>query len=243
VEESPHYRPLYRPLYRQVYDSLVRQIADGAWRPGEALPSEQALASKLGVSQGTVRKALDSLVVEQLIERRQGKGTFIAEHTQERALFRFFRLTLPDGTRAIPVSAGETVRRRPARDLEARRLDLATAAPVIEINRVRLIDGEPTIVERIALPATLFPGIERRTPLPNALYALYQHDYGQNIVAAEEQLRADAAGKDDARRLGLPTGAPLLHIERVGIAVDGTRVEFRVSRCDTRRLHYAVTLS
>ncbi|MFO0452679.1 MAG: GntR family transcriptional regulator [Pseudomonadota bacterium] len=68
VEESPH----YRPLYRQVYDSLVRQIAEGAWRPGEALPSEQALAARLGVSQGTVRKALDTLAVEKLIERRQG---------------------------------------------------------------------------------------------------------------------------------------------------------------------------
>ncbi|MCZ8130507.1 MAG: GntR family transcriptional regulator [Steroidobacteraceae bacterium] len=240
VEESPH----YRPLYRQVYDSLVRQIAEGAWRPGEALPSEQALAARLGVSQGTVRKALDTLAVEKLIERRQGKGTYVAEHTAERSLFRFFKLTLPDGTRATPTTEeGETVRRRAARAPELKRLGLAPGASVVEINRVRSIDGSPAILERILLPVALFPDIDKRIPLPNALYALYQREYGQNIVAAEEELHADVARREDAKRLGVVVGTPLLHIERVGIGVDGTRVEWRTSRCDTRRLVYAVTLS
>ena len=82
--------PDFQPLYKQVYDVLVRRIAEGAWRPAEALPSEQALAAELNVSQGTVRKALDALVAENLVYRRQGKGTYVAEHTQEHALFRFF---------------------------------------------------------------------------------------------------------------------------------------------------------
>lgn len=241
VEESPH----YRPLYRQCYDALVRQIAEGAWRPGEALPSEQALAARLGVSQGTVRKALDALTAEKLIERRQGKGTYVAEHTQERAMFRFFRLTRPDGTRATPETAeqSENVRRRPAKAVEVRRLNLESGAQVVEIVRVRNVDGAPAVLERIVLPVALFPDIDRRLPLPNALYALYQREYGQNIVAAEEELRADVARKEDAKRLGVAPGTPLLHIERVGVSVDGTRVEWRTSRCDTRRLVYAVTLS
>ncbi|HWM70591.1 MAG TPA: GntR family transcriptional regulator [Steroidobacteraceae bacterium] len=75
--------PGYRPLYRQVYDIVVRRVAEGKWRPGEALPSEQNLAREMGVSQGTMRKVLDSLTAEKLLERRQGKGTFIAENTQE----------------------------------------------------------------------------------------------------------------------------------------------------------------
>jgi len=79
VTESPG----YRPLYRQVYDIVVRRVAEGKWRPGEALPSEQNLAREMGVSQGTMRKVLDSLTAEKLLERRQGKGTFIAENTQE----------------------------------------------------------------------------------------------------------------------------------------------------------------
>jgi GntR family transcriptional regulator len=233
----------YRPLYRQVYDSLVRRIANGAWRPGEALPSEQALAVTLGVSQGTVRKALDALAEEKLIERRQGKGTYLAEHTQERALFRFFRLTLPDGTRGTPISTGETVRKTTARGLVAERLGLDPGTPVIEIVRVRLIEQNPAVLERISLPAAMFPGLEKRAPLPNALYTVYQHEYGQNIVAAEERLRADIASREDMRRLGIRAGAPVLRIERVGLGVDGARVELRVSRCNTDSLYYAVTLS
>lgn len=239
MDDSPH----YRPLYRQVYDFLVRQIAEGAWRPAEALPSEQALAEKLGVSQGTVRKALDALSVEKLVERRQGKGTYVAEHTQERSLFRFFRISEPGGERSYPTSADETTRRRPARPVEARKLHLDKGAQVVEISRTRLIDGEPAVLERSVLPIALFPDIDKRRPLPNALYALYQQEFGVNIVSADEELRADAATREDARLLGLQPGAPLLHIERVAIALDGKRVEWRVSRCDTTHLVYAVTLS
>jgi len=239
MDDSPH----YRPLYRQVYDFLVRQIAEGVWRPAEALPSEQALAEKLRVSQGTVRKALDALAVEKLVERRQGKGTYVAEHTQERALFRFFHLAEPGGERTYPTSADETTRRRQARPAEARKLHLDRGAQVVEISRTRLIGGKPAVLERSVLPVALFPDIDRRRPLPNALYALYQQEYGVNIVSAEEELRADAATREDARLLGLKPGDPLLHIERVAIALDGKRVEWRVSRCDTTHLVYAVTLS
>ena len=239
MDEAPH----YRPLYRQVYDFLVKQIVDGTWRPAQVLPSEQALAAKLGVSQGTVRKALDTLTVEKLVERRQGKGTYVAEHTQERALFRFFRLATVDGVRAVPTSDAETFRRRAARRDDIARLKLSSGAQVFEINRIRLVDGAPVILERIVLPLALFPGIDRAGRLPNALYALYQREYGQNIVAAHEELRADLARKDDAKRLRIKVGDPLLHIDRVGVALDGLRVEWRTSRCDTRHLVYAVTLS
>ena len=240
MDESPH----YRPLYRQVHAALVRQIAEGAWRPGEALPSEQALAARLGVSQGTVRKALDALAVEKVIERRQGKGTYVAEHTPERSLFRFFRLSHADGTRATPETRDdETVKRRAGRPTELKKLGLEPGAQVVEIARVRLIGAKPAILERIVLPLALFPDIDKRGPLPNALYSLYQREYGQNIATADEELRADAAGREDAKKLGVAPGTPLLHIERVGIGVDGTRVEWRVSRCCTRDLVYAVTLA
>lgn len=239
MEASPH----YRPLYRQVYDFLVKQIAESAWRPSEALPSEQALAEQLKVSQGTVRKALDVLAVEKLIERRQGKGTYVAEQTQERALFRFFRLAEPGGARAVPTSTDESVKRRPARSAEVRKLGLDRGDQVVEVLRTRLVDGTPVIFERNILPLRFFPDIDRRQPLPNTLYAMFQQDYGINIVSAEEELRADLAGPEDVRRLPLALGAPLLQIERVAIALDGQRVEWRLSRCDTSRLVYAVTLS
>lgn len=235
--------PSYRPLYRQVYDYLVRQIAEGGWQPGEVLPSEQALAGKLHVSQGTVRKALDVLGTEKLIERRQGKGTFVAEHTQERAMFRFFRLSRPGGARCIPTTTGETLRRRSARSAEAQKLKLEPQAQVVELNRIRMVDGDPAVLEKIVVPLALFPDIEKRAPLPNALYSLYQRQYGLNIVATEEELHADVARSDEAKRLRIKAGTPILHIERIAVALDGTRVEWRISRCDTRRLVYAVTLS
>ena len=239
MDESPR----YRPLYQQVYDFLVKQIAAGEWAPGESLPSEQALAGRLNVSQGTVRKALDVLAADSLIDRRQGKGTYVAEHTAERALFRFFRLARPGGERAVPTSAGDTLKRRPARAADAARLGLAVGAEVYEVNRVRLVDGEPVVLEKIVLPAALFTDLERHSPLPNALYALYQREYGVNIVSAQEELRADAARRDDCRRLRVAPGAPLLHIDRVAVSLEGVRIEWRSSRCDTSRLAYAVTLS
>jgi len=239
MDESPR----YRPLYQQVYDFLVKQIVAGEWAPGESLPSEQALAGRLNVSQGTVRKALDALAADSLIDRRQGKGTYVAEHTQERALFRFFRLSRPGGARAVPTSAGDSLKRRAARAADVARLGIAAGAEVYEVNRVRLVDGEPAVLEKIVLPAAVFPGLEHHAPLPNALYALYQREYGVNIVSAEEELRADTARKEDCRRLRLAPGAPLLHIDRVALSLEGARVEWRTSRCDTTQLVYSVTLS
>jgi GntR family transcriptional regulator len=235
--------PGYRPLYRQVYDIVVHKVAQGLWRPGEALPSEQALARELGVSQGTIRKVLDSLTAEKLLERRQGKGTFIAENTQERALFRFFRMAKPGGERLAPTSGGETVRVRGSRAAEQAKLDLSRGDRVVEITRTRLIDRRPAIHEVIILPAPLFPGIERRTPLPNTLYSLYQTAYGVNIVAAHEELSAAIARPEDVATLAVAPGAALLVIDRVAISLQERKVEWRLSRVRSDDIVYAVTLN
>ena len=239
MDESPR----YRPLYQQVYDVLVKQIAAGEWGPGESLPSEQALAVRLNVSQGTVRKALDALASDNLIDRRQGKGTYVAEHTHERAMFRFFRMARPGGARVLPTSTGDVLKRRVARAADIAKLALKPGADVYEVIRLRDIDGVPAVLEKIVVPAALFPGLERHDPLPNAIYALFQSEYGVNIVSTEEELRADAARKEDCRRLRLKPGAPLLNIDRVAISLEGARVEWRTSRCDTTHFVYAVTLS
>ena len=233
----------YRPLYRQVYDIVVRKVVQGVWKPGEALPSEQALAREMGVSQGTMRKVLDSLTSEKLLERRQGKGTFIAENTQERALFRFFRMARPGGERLAPTCGEETVKVRASRTIEQAKLGIAKGDKVVEINRTRLIDGRPAIREQIALPAALFPGIEKGGQLPNTLYSLYQTEYGINIVSAQEELRAIAATAEDATYLGVAIGEPILLIDRVAVSLQDLKVEWRVSRVRSDDLVYAVTLN
>jgi GntR family transcriptional regulator len=235
--------PGYRPLYRQVYDIMVRKVAQGVWRPGASLPSEQNLAKEMGVSQGTMRKVLDALTAENLLERRQGKGTFIAENTQERTLFRFFRIARPGGKRMTPERVDETVKLRASRAIERTKLGLARTDKVVEIVRTRHIEKVPSIHETIVLPAPLFPGIEKRPSLPNSLYSIYQSDYGLNIVAAHEELSAQLATAADQEELGIPKGGPILVIERLAVSLQDQKVEWRISRVRSTDLVYAVTLN
>ena len=237
--------PDFQPLYKQVYDVLVRRIAEGQWQPGQVLPSEQALAAELHVSQGTVRKALDTLAAENLVQRHQGKGTYVAEHTQEHALFRFFRLAHPntDGERTAPESTEAHCKRRAATAAEAEKLHLSKGAMVVEIKRVRLIDGERAVSEKSIVPLKLFPEIDHQDALPNTLYSLYQSVYGVNIVLAKEELTAVLATKGDEKELGIKPGLPMLRIERIAVAINGQRAELRISRCDTRHVVYAIDVS
>jgi GntR family transcriptional regulator len=235
--------PGYRPLYRQVYDIMVRKVAQGVWRPGASLPSEQNLAREMGVSQGTMRKVLDALTAENLLERRQGKGTFIAENTQERTLFRFFRISRPGGKRMTPERVDETVKVRASRAPERTKLGLARSDRVVEILRTRHIEKAASIRESIILPAALFAGIEKRSSLPNSLYSLYQSDYGINIVAAHEELSAQLATQEDHEVLDIPKGSPILVIERLAVSLQEQKVEWRISRVKSGDLVYAVTLN
>src|ERR1700751_3895095 len=162
----------FRPLYRQVKDVLVRRIADGAWAAGGALPSEPDIAADLGVSHGTVRKALDELAAENLVVRRQGKGTFVARHDEARILFQFFKLIPDTGERRFPDSRILGVEARDADADAARILNLRKGARVVAIERVRMLADTVCIFERIVLPNALCPGIEKRE-LPNKLYERY----------------------------------------------------------------------
>jgi GntR family transcriptional regulator len=235
--------PGFKPLYQQVKDLLIERLISGVWRPGDLLPSEIQLAEELGVSQGTVRKALDEMTASNLLVRRQGRGTYVAEHDQEHALFHFFKMTDRAGRPLVPESRVLRIAKASARAGEAARLQLAPQAEVIRIARVRSLDGRPAIFERIVLPAALFPGLHEKRDLPNTLYTLFARDYGLTIARAEERLSADRAGAEAARLLGLDREAPLLSIDRVALALNGRPVEWRISLCDTRDQVYSVTLA
>jgi GntR family transcriptional regulator len=234
--------PGFKPLYQQVKDLLIGRLIGGYWKPGDLLPSEMQLAEELGVSQGTVRKALDEMTAGNLLVRRQGRGTYVAEHDQEHALFHFFKLTDREGRPLVPESRVLRLARGAAKSAEAQRLSLAPGDEVIRIARVRSLAGRPAIFERIVLPAAVFPGLDERA-LPNTLYTLYAHDYGITIGRAEERLSAVAAGAEAARHLGLDRTAPLLAIDRTARALDHRPVEWRLSLCDTRDQVYSVTLA
>ena len=97
--------PAYRPLYLQIREAFTRRMASGDWSPGMLLPSEMALAQEYGVSQGTIRKALDAMAADRMIVRHQGRGTEVARHDDERALHQFFHIVGHDGRRQLPVSS------------------------------------------------------------------------------------------------------------------------------------------
>lgn len=231
-------------LYMQVKNLLETRIGSGEWLPGSAIPSEINLAQELGVSQGTVRKAITELVENNLLKRKQGLGTFVATHDSQRALFHFFHVTDNQGHKVLPDSRVLHCRRKRASRKEASKLELATGTDVIRIERVRDLSARPTMVETITLPAATFGdlGEDGNLELPNTLYELYEKKYGITIHSAEERLRAVPASKHDASILQLQAGSPLLEIERVALTLDKTPVELRISRCSTINHFYHNTI-
>jgi GntR family transcriptional regulator len=222
-----------RPLYAQVEEIIRRRLIENFWKPGDALPSEFELARELSVSQGTVRKALNDMVAENLLERRQGLGTFVSEHTERRALFLYFNLIGRDGSRTMPTSRVIASEHRAATETERDRLQIARGEEVIALHRVRSLDGAPVIVERLTLPRTLFPDLDAEARLPENLYRIYQSKYGITIAKATESVRATAAEPLEAQLLGILPDAPLLEIDRIALTIDERPVEWRVSRCNT----------
>src|SRR5947208_5535853 len=154
--------PTFRPLYLQVKDLLSAALERREWAPGEAIPSEFELAARFRVSQGTMRKAIDALAADNLLVRRQGKGTFVATHTEERAShFRFLRIRRNDGRDEYPASRLIDVRRGKATAEAARPLALRTGDPVIALKRVLDYGGEPAVLDEIVIPAQLVKGLTR----------------------------------------------------------------------------------
>jgi GntR family transcriptional regulator len=240
IMNKPEQAPGFRPLYAQIKDLMLGRLASGQWRPGDLLPSEPKLAEEFGVSQGTARKALDTLADMHLLVRRQGKGTYVTEHTPDRALFHFFHLVRNDGARQLPESRVLGTREGQASPAEREHLDLPAGSSVIRIDRLRSMDGVPVLCERLVVSAETFPGLADRDleALPNTIYELYEREFHAPVASAVERLSAIPADAEDARLLGLTPGSPLLQIDRVALGHDERPVEWRVSRCDSRNHHY-----
>lgn len=228
----------FNPLYLQVKQRMLARMLSGEWAPGMMLPAEHQIAAEIGVSQGTVRKALDALHAENLIVRRQGRGTFVAQHTSDRALFHFFKLVDPAGERALPETVFSDLVRGQADADVAARLGLSRRQAVWRLRRHRALGGRIVVCETIHLGAREFPGLDTRVPLPNNIYSLYERDYGRTVAHAVEDLSAVAATPEDAGLLGLAAGAPVLMIDRVAYGLDERPIELRRSVCRTDAYRY-----
>ncbi|MFT3954800.1 MAG: GntR family transcriptional regulator [Piscinibacter sp.] len=238
--------PAFSPLYQQIKALMVRDLQAGVWGPGEAIPSEIELALRFKVSQGTVRKAIDELATENLLVRRQGKGTFVATHAEQTTQYRFLRLQPDDG-----VTEGGTQRRfidcrrlRAPADV-ARLLGLRSGDAAIQIKRVLSLRGVPVVFDEIWLPAAPFKGLtaEKLGSYRGPMYGLFESEYGVRMIRAEEKIRAVAAEGQAAELLAVAPGTPLLSVERLSLSYGDKPVELRRGLYNTAAHHYRNELS
>lgn len=221
--------PTFSPLYRQIKGLMLQLLEGGEWRPGEAIPSETELAARFSVSQGTVRKAIDEMAAENLLVRRQGKGTYVASHSDPRAFFRFLRLAPLVGeiepARSVPLECW----RAKAGTEAARVLKLELGAPIVILRRVLEFAQRPVVLDEIYLPGEIFGGmtLEMLKEFQGSLYSLFESHFGIRMIRAEERLRAVAADRGTAELLRVGEGSPLLSVERVSYTYGERPVEWR----------------
>ena len=219
-----------RPLYLQVRDLLVARIVAGEWKPGGTLPNEVDLARELSVSPGTVRRALEEMESERLIYRRQGRGTFVADHTSEELAIRFTNIRTSKGVRFAGDVAHAELSAGDAKELEQKRLRLRPGMRVIRVRRIRQSANIPFMVEYVVLPHHLFPGLSELREVPHRI-ALLAQQFNILLGRAEEQVRVGKADDEVGRKLHIATDTPILVLDRVVYTLDGRPVEWRLAKC------------
>lgn len=224
-----HESPTFSPLYRQIKALILQALEAGEWRPGQAIPSEQELAQRFSVSQGTVRKAIDEMAGDNLLVRKQGKGTFVASHNDPRALFRFLRLVPVDGNLSSPQSIPLDCWRAKAGQEASRMLAIEPGAPIIIVRRLLRFTNKPVVIDEIYLPGDVFQGLTAETlqGWHGSLYSLFESRFGVRMIRAQERIRAVAADRGAADTLQVAEGTPLLSVERVTYTYGDRPVEWR----------------
>ncbi|MEZ2223123.1 MULTISPECIES: GntR family transcriptional regulator [Rhizobium] len=232
------------PRYQRLRDDLAARINRQEWRPGESIPSEAELSATYGVAVGTVRKAIDQLVADGVVERHQGRGTYVRRARFNSSLFRFFRFQSESGERRVPES--RILRRESiaAPSAVASALRLREGDPVISLSRLRLIGGVPLLAEEIWLERSRFEALLTidTSEFGDLLYPLYEERCEQVVVSAEETLTVEIAPPLQARLLGLEPGSPLVVIERVAFDLERRPIEWRRSRGPADRFRYHVDI-
>jgi len=235
--------PAFSPLYQQIKGLILQGLHRGEWKPGEAIPSEMDLASRFRVSQGTVRKAIDELAAENLVIRRQGKGTFVATHAETHVQYRFLKLLPDNGDINSEGPAQRTIidckRQRATNDV-AKALSLHNGDAVLQVRRVLAFSGHPTILEELWLPGGPFKGLtaERLNDYHGPMYALFETEFGVRMVKAEEKIRAIHPDAAQAQLLQVPVNTPLLSVERIAYTYNGIPMELRRGLYRTDTHHY-----
>ena len=245
---APITTPAFSPLYQQIKGLILHSLQVGEWRPGEMIPSEMDLATRFKVSQGTVRKAIDELAAENLVMRRQGKGTFVATHAEQHVQYRFLKLQPDSGNQQGEGRAERQIlecrRLRASADV-ARALALRPGDAVMHVRRVLSFTGTPTILEDIWLPGATFKGLssEQMSSYQGPTYAMFELEFGVRMVRADEKIRAVLPQAEQAQLLAVPESEPLLSVERTAFTYNDVPMELRRGLYRTDTHHYRNALS
>lgn len=214
------------PLHHQVFRDLRAALDANEWRPGDRMPTERELAERYGCSLITVRHALGELVREGRIERTRGRGTYVLQPRIDRDIAgsmsfaeEMQRRGLDPGTRVV------TGRIEPAGESVAAALEIPADAPVVYLERLRLGDGEPLILEQARLPAERFAGLLAFDLERRSLYDILAERYGARIVRAREAVEPVVLRAREAGLLEVPSRSLALLIEGVAYDAEGVPIE------------------
>lgn len=228
--------------YAALAAALRQRIVAGEWPAGTAIPAEDQLAAQHEVALGTIRRALELLVAEGLIERVHGRGTFVRQSLGGAPMLRFFRFG-DDG--AVPRSRILARDKVGAPAAIAQALGVAAGAACLRLKRLRLLDGRPCLYEEIWLPLPLFARLARTDTAtwPDLLYPLYATACGVHVHRARDEIGFGTLTATQARQLALAAGDPCAVVTRTAYDLQGRPIEARVSRGDAHAFHYTVTIT
>ncbi len=227
--------------YQEVKQKITEDLVRGRYPMGQALPAEKDLSKELDVSIGTLRKAVDELVAEGIVVRRQGRGTFVAEHDLKRLLYYFFHVVKHDADKKVnPKVELVSLTSATANKEEASKLLIKEGSPVWRLVNRLYLDGKCVMIDQITLDKKRFHNLTRADYInrEGSIYQLYQMNYGQTVVRSSERLRAGLANKQHAEWLGIKPQAPVLIIRRVALGMQDDPIEWRVSTLNTDQYEY-----
>jgi len=202
------------PLYHQVKQILLAQVRAEDLAPGARVPGDNELCRSLGVSRSVVRQALAELETEGVVVRVKGRGTYVARpRTTEHLVARLTGLHEEMSARGVSVTS--TVRRQevvPADDVVAAALELEVGAPVLVLERLRHVAGEPWVLTTTHLPTDVAPELEHVDFTEQSLYGVLESRYGVRLTHGRRSVEAVPASEETARLLALRPGDPLLRL-------------------------------
>ena len=230
------------PLYLQVCELLTQQIARGMWKPNATLPNENELARELGVSAGTVRKALEKLEADRLVMRRQGRGTFVVDQAAPEATSRFCRMRQIDGepiawhAKLLRQSIGEPT------SIEQDALQIGPDEPVARKRRLLSTPTRAYVVEDACLAVSRLPGLHAAELGDWNPTALAQR-HGVHVARAREEVRLLEASHEIAALLSVAPRTMLMQLDRIISSLDDAPIEWRSASCHVQDEYYLAEVS